>query len=207
MASAPAWPPREGVASSLLVAARVARFSAPRLDAPPCVQRPSGRPGRSTGSSVKVRDRRAESSWSLRRPRLTNAALWAALRFLRVRSWAVPSSATVRSVCCVRRPGRPADHGRVGIKAAPRRAVIGFIRFYQRFISPITPPSCRFYPTCSSYALTSVERFGVLRGGWMGICRIARCNPLNPGGYDPVPETLGRHTHDHAPRHEEERDS
>src|SRR5512137_1248135 len=87
----------------------------------------------------------------------------------------------------------------------PRRVVIGCIRFYQRFISPVTPPSCRFYPTCSSYALTSVERFGVLRGGWMGICRIARCNPFNPGGYDPVPETLHRHTHDHAPQNEEER--
>jgi putative membrane protein insertion efficiency factor len=93
------------------------------------------------------------------------------------------------------------------VRAAPRRAVVIGIRFYQRFISPITPPSCRFYPTCSSYALTSVERFGVLRGGWMGICRIARCNPFNPGGYDPVPETLGRHTHDHAPRHEEEESS
>jgi putative membrane protein insertion efficiency factor len=82
---------------------------------------------------------------------------------------------------------------------------MGCIRFYQRFISPITPASCRFYPTCSSYALTSVERFGVLRGGCMGIRRIARCNPFNPGGYDPVPETPHRQTHDHAPRHEEER--
>lgn len=87
----------------------------------------------------------------------------------------------------------------------PRRAVMGLIRFYQRFISPMLPASCRFYPTCSSYALTSVQRFGVLRGGWMGMCRIARCHPFNPGGYDPVPETAHRHTHDHAPRHEEER--
>ena len=90
------------------------------------------------------------------------------------------------------------------LASLPRRVVVAVIRLYQRFISPITPPSCRFYPTCSSYALTSVERFGVLRGGWMGICRIARCNPFNPGGYDPVPETLDRHTHDDAPRHEEE---
>ncbi len=93
------------------------------------------------------------------------------------------------------------------LTSIPRRVVMGCIRFYQRFISPITPPSCRFYPTCSSYALTSVERFGVLRGGWMGICRIARCHPFSPGGYDPVPETLDRHQHDHAPRSEEERPS
>ncbi len=86
----------------------------------------------------------------------------------------------------------------------PRRAVVACIRVYQRFISPVLPPSCRFYPTCSAYALTSVQRFGVLRGGWMGICRIARCHPFNPGGYDPVPMTLERHTHDHTPRHEEE---
>jgi putative membrane protein insertion efficiency factor len=91
------------------------------------------------------------------------------------------------------------------VRRAPRRAVILCIRFYQRFISPITPPSCRYYPTCSSYALTSVERFGVLRGGWMGICRVARCHPFAAGGYDPVPETLHGHTHEHTPQNEEER--
>lgn len=64
------------------------------------------------------------------------------------------------------------------------------IRFYQRFISPLLPASCRFLPTCSTYALTSIERFGVVRGGWLAVKRIARCHPFNEGGYDPVPATV-----------------
>lgn len=61
------------------------------------------------------------------------------------------------------------------------------IRGYQRFISPALPSSCRFYPTCSEYTYQAVEKYGVLRGGWLGIRRISRCHPFNPGGYDPVP--------------------
>lgn len=61
------------------------------------------------------------------------------------------------------------------------------IRFYKRFISPLLPPSCRFTPTCSEYTYQAIEKYGVLKGGWMGVKRIARCNPFNPGGYDPVP--------------------
>ena len=64
------------------------------------------------------------------------------------------------------------------------------IRAYQIVISPILPASCRFTPTCSNYALTSVERFGVFRGGWLAVKRVGRCHPWNPGGNDPVPETL-----------------
>ena len=71
-----------------------------------------------------------------------------------------------------------------------RTAAVGLIKGYQRFISPLFPPSCRFQPTCSSYALTSVERFGVMRGGWLAIRRIGRCHPFSEGGYDPVPATL-----------------
>jgi len=63
------------------------------------------------------------------------------------------------------------------------------VRLYQRFISPLTPPSCRFYPSCSAYAVTALTRFGPLRGGWLTIRRIGRCNPWNPGGVDPVPMT------------------
>lgn len=68
------------------------------------------------------------------------------------------------------------------------------IRFYQRKISPLFPPRCRYYPTCSQYMLTAIARFGVLRGGLMGCLRLLRCNPLFPGGYDPVPEKKDHHT-------------
>ena len=63
------------------------------------------------------------------------------------------------------------------------------VRLYQRFISPLTPPSCRFYPSCSAYAVTALTRFGPVRGGWLAIRRIGRCHPWNPGGVDPVPMT------------------
>ncbi len=69
-----------------------------------------------------------------------------------------------------------------------KRLLLFCIRLYRRYISPLFPPSCRFRPTCSQYALTAVERFGVLKGGWMAIKRILRCNPFHKGGYDPVPE-------------------
>lgn len=61
------------------------------------------------------------------------------------------------------------------------------IRFYRRYISPRTPPSCKFRPTCSEYALQALEEWGALRGSAMAIWRILRCNPFSKGGYDPVP--------------------
>ncbi len=64
------------------------------------------------------------------------------------------------------------------------------IRGYQLLISPLLPATCRYTPTCSSYALTAVEQFGVLRGGWMALKRIVRCNPWHEGGYDPVPPLM-----------------
>jgi putative membrane protein insertion efficiency factor len=64
--------------------------------------------------------------------------------------------------------------------------IMGIIIFYRRFISPLKPRSCRFYPTCSEYALTAIESYGVIKGGIMSLKRILRCHPLNPGGYDPV---------------------
>lgn len=69
--------------------------------------------------------------------------------------------------------------------------VVFFIKAYRAIISPLFPPSCRFYPTCSSYALEAVQKFGALRGGWMAAKRIAKCHPFHPGGIDPVPENIG----------------
>ncbi|MCZ8536375.1 membrane protein insertion efficiency factor YidD [Paenisporosarcina quisquiliarum] len=66
--------------------------------------------------------------------------------------------------------------------------VIGIFRFYQKFISPMTPPSCRFYPTCSHYGVEAVEKHGAFKGIYLAISRILRCHPFHEGGYDPVPE-------------------
>lgn len=65
--------------------------------------------------------------------------------------------------------------------------LIILIKFYKKFISPLLPKSCRFYPTCSTYALEAIERYGVLEGGFLALKRILKCHPFNPGGYDPVP--------------------
>ncbi|ATH92878.1 hypothetical protein ACH95_20895 [Bacillus glycinifermentans] len=62
------------------------------------------------------------------------------------------------------------------------------IRTYQKWISPILPPSCRFYPTCSNYGLEAIEKHGALKGGWLTVKRILKCHPFHPGGVDPVPE-------------------
>lgn len=62
------------------------------------------------------------------------------------------------------------------------------IHLYQKGISPLKPPTCRFYPTCSQYGLEAIERFGAIKGGWLTIQRILKCHPFHPGGFDPVPE-------------------
>jgi putative membrane protein insertion efficiency factor len=71
--------------------------------------------------------------------------------------------------------------------SAPQKLAITFIKGYQRFISPILGSNCRFHPTCSCYANEAIERFGVLKGGWLAGKRILKCHPLNEGGDDPVP--------------------
>jgi len=65
--------------------------------------------------------------------------------------------------------------------------ILLLLRFYRKFISPLLGPKCRFQPTCSMYAMTAVEKYGAVKGGWLAVRRILRCHPWNPGGYDPVP--------------------
>lgn len=72
------------------------------------------------------------------------------------------------------------------------KVFLSIIRFYQVVISPIKPPSCRFYPTCSHYGLEAVQKFGALKGGWLTLKRILKCHPFHPGGIDPVPEKKER---------------
>ncbi|NOZ64290.1 MAG: membrane protein insertion efficiency factor YidD [Caldiserica bacterium] len=67
-----------------------------------------------------------------------------------------------------------------------KNLLIWLIKGYRIFVSPILPPSCRFYPSCSEYCIESLQKKGVLRGIWMGIRRVVRCNPFSRGGYDPV---------------------
>ncbi len=78
-----------------------------------------------------------------------------------------------------------------------KRLALAAIRFYQRRISASAPPACRFQPTCSHYAYDAIDGYGVVRGGAMAAWRILRCNPLNDGGLDPVPERR-RHGHRHS---------
>jgi uncharacterized protein len=69
-----------------------------------------------------------------------------------------------------------------------KKSLIGLVRGYQRWISPLFPPSCRFTPSCSQYAVEAIDRFGTVKGGYLATMRICRCHPFHPGGYDPVPE-------------------
>lgn len=82
--------------------------------------------------------------------------------------------------------------------AAP---AIWLIRAYQLFLSPMRPPTCRFYPSCSAYALTAIERFGLVRGSWLATRRLLRCHPWNPGGVDHVPDPDPEHMSEH-PTHQ-----
>ena len=66
--------------------------------------------------------------------------------------------------------------------------VIGLVVAYQRLISPMRPPTCRYYPSCSAYAVTALQRFGLVKGTWLALKRLLRCHPWTPGGVDHVPD-------------------
>jgi putative membrane protein insertion efficiency factor len=68
-----------------------------------------------------------------------------------------------------------------------KKFLVGLIKFYRKYISPLKPPTCRYTPTCSEYAMIAIDRYGVKKGGWLAIKRVLRCNPFFPGGNDPVP--------------------
>jgi hypothetical protein len=72
-------------------------------------------------------------------------------------------------------------------RSAGKWLLRGPIRFYQLAISPMMPAACRYYPSCSNYAIEAIDKYGALKGGWLAIRRILRCHPFRPGGFDPVP--------------------
>ncbi|KOA20307.1 putative membrane protein insertion efficiency factor [Clostridium homopropionicum DSM 5847] len=67
-----------------------------------------------------------------------------------------------------------------------KKIILSIIKFYRKYISPLKRPSCRFYPTCSQYAIEAIEKYGVFKGVAMALKRISKCHPFNPGGFDPV---------------------
>jgi putative membrane protein insertion efficiency factor len=84
------------------------------------------------------------------------------------------------------RPALSAAEGRPVVRL-PSRLLAALIRGYQRFVSPAFPPTCRFHPSCSHYALEAITRHGALKGSWLAARRLVRCHPFHPGGFDPVP--------------------
>jgi len=87
------------------------------------------------------------------------------------------------------------------VRAVVAAPAIWLIRGYQQVWSPMRPQTCRFYPSCSAYALTALKRFGLLRGSWLAARRLLRCHPWNPGGVDHVPDLVVEHMSEH-PTHQ-----
>ncbi|GEL96133.1 membrane protein insertion efficiency factor YidD [Cellulomonas composti] len=81
------------------------------------------------------------------------------------------------------------------VARVPVWILLGALWVYQRLISPVTPPTCRYYPSCSQYAVVALRRHGFVRGGWLAARRLARCHPWSPGGVDDVPPVRSDHRH------------
>ncbi|RPJ60106.1 MAG: membrane protein insertion efficiency factor YidD [Acidobacteria bacterium] len=81
----------------------------------------------------------------------------------------------------------PASQTRPQPGDAVKSVIVVLIRVYQKVISPLLPPACRFHPSCSEYMLQAIQKFGAGKGTWLGVKRLSRCHPWHPGGYDPVP--------------------
>ncbi len=88
--------------------------------------------------------------------------------------------------------GAASDRPGQGSTGFAARVLLVLITGYRRFVSPLLGPRCRFYPSCSEYTAVAIGRHGAPRGLWLGVRRISRCHPWNPGGVDPVPPALGR---------------
>jgi putative membrane protein insertion efficiency factor len=78
-----------------------------------------------------------------------------------------------------------------GVGGTTARALIFAIQLYRHMVSPLRPPSCRFMPTCSQYAVEALTEYGVIKGSWLAAVRLAKCAPWHPGGWDPIPERRG----------------
>lgn len=94
----------------------------------------------------------------------------------------ISTSVTLAGQC----PARPAPCT-VNLQTLMKKIALLLIRLYQNSISRALPPSCRFTPSCSHYTYEAIDKYGFIKGGWLGAKRISRCHPFNPGGYDPVP--------------------
>lgn len=158
---------------------------------PPRTPRSGGRDG-----SAALRICSGQEAWKRRaaEPRAPATARSVPLRqrgvFDRMRSGAAGAARRARGDVSGTPDGSFAAHAQ-GRRGSASRAAIAVltagIRFYRRFISPLTMPHCRYTPTCSQYALVAIERYGARKGGLMAIKRLLRCHPFHPGGWDPVP--------------------
>ncbi|GAA1723095.1 hypothetical protein GCM10009809_18670 [Isoptericola hypogeus] len=92
--------------------------------------------------------------------------------------------------------------GREALRNLPTTVLIGMLRVYQAVVSPLTGPTCKYYPSCSQYAIIAIRTHGTLRGTGLALWRILRCNPWSLGGVDDVPPARPKHVHDDAPDHE-----